>query len=78
MHVAERSLYINISRVLWAFNIVKKKAPDGSFIEPTQTMVRGFMAVPEPFECDITPRSKKHAEIIRGEFAKAEKEGINF
>ncbi|KAF2277562.1 cytochrome P450 [Westerdykella ornata] len=78
VHVAERSLYINISRVLWGFNIGKKKAPDGSFIEPTQAMVRGFMAVPEPFECDILPRSKKHAEIIRKEFAKAEKEGIRF
>lgn len=36
------------------------------------------MSVPEPFDCDITPRSEKHARIIREEFAKAEKEGINF
>jgi hypothetical protein len=73
IHVAERSLYINISRVLWGFNISKKKAPDGSFLEPTQTMVRGFMSVPEPFECEITPRSERHASIIRHEFARAEK-----
>lgn len=78
IHVAERSLYINISRVLWGFNISKKKGPDGAVIEPNQAMVRGFMSVPEPFDCDIMPRSAKHAQIIREEFAKAEKEGINF
>jgi cytochrome P450 len=78
VHVAERSLYINISRVLWGFDISKKGGPDGKLIEPTQTMVRGFMSVPQPFECDITPRSEKHATIIRDEFRKAEKKGINF
>jgi cytochrome P450 len=76
VHVAERSLYINISRVLWGFNITKKVGPDGNLIEPTQTMVRGFMSVPELFECDITPRSEGHARIMREEFARAEKEGI--
>jgi cytochrome P450 len=78
VHVAERSLYINISRVLWGFNISKKKSPEGISIEPTQAMVRGFMSVPEPFECDITPRSERHAMIIRDAFRDAEKEGINF
>lgn len=78
MHVAERSLYINIARVLWGFNISKKKGSDGQFVEPTQAMVRGFMSVPEPFDCDITPRSQKHAQFMREEFTRAEKEGINF
>lgn len=76
VHVAERSLYINISRVLWGFDIAKKIGPDGKMIEPTQTMVRGFMSVPELFECDITPRSEGHGKIIREEFAKAQKEGV--
>lgn len=76
--MAERSLYINIARVLWGFDIMKKKGPDGKFIEPTQAMVRGFMSVPEEFECDITPRSEKHAKIMRNAFAQAEKEGIHF
>jgi cytochrome P450 len=78
IHVAERSLYINISRVLWGFNISKKIGADGKPIEPTQKMVRGFMSVPEEFECDIKPRSEKHAQVMRDAFAKAEKEGINF
>lgn len=78
VHVAERSLYINISRVLWGFNISKKVGPDGKVIEPTQAMVRGFMSVPEEFECDILPRSEKHAALMRDEFRKAEKEGVKF
>jgi cytochrome P450 len=76
VHVAERSLYINISRVLWGFNIRKKIGPNGKLIEPTQTMVRGFMSVPELFECDIAPRSEGHAMLMREEFAKAQTEGI--
>ncbi|KAF2641574.1 cytochrome P450 [Massarina eburnea CBS 473.64] len=78
VHVAERSLFINISRVLWGFNIRKKKGPDGNLIEPTQEMVKGFFSVPIPFECDITPRSESHANIMVEEFEKAEKNGINF
>ncbi|KAF2252656.1 cytochrome P450 [Trematosphaeria pertusa] len=78
VHVAERSLYINISRVLWGFNISKKKGPDGKLIEPTQEMIKGFFSVPIPFECEITPRSAKHEGIMREEFTKAEKEGIDF
>ena len=78
IHVAERSLYINIARVLWGFNVAKKKGPDGTPIEPTQAMVRGFMSVPEEFICDIKPRSKQHAKLMRDEFTKAEKEGIKF
>ncbi|KAF2176411.1 cytochrome P450 [Zopfia rhizophila CBS 207.26] len=78
VHVAERSLYINISRVLWGFNVTKKKDPAGKLIEPTQAMVRGFMSVPEPFDCDITPRSDKHATIMRAAFAEAEEEDLKF
>lgn len=78
MHVAERSLYINISRVLWGFKISKKVALDGSVVEPTQAMVRGFMSVPEEFECNIIPRSEKHTAIMNGEFRKAKEEGIRF
>jgi len=76
VHVAERSLYINIARVLWGFNITKRIGPNGKIIEPTQAMVRGFMSVPEEFECDITPRSENHVRIMREEFEKVEKQGI--
>jgi cytochrome P450 len=78
VHVAERSLYINIVRVLWGFNISKKKGPNGELIEPETEMVRGFLSVPKRFECEIRPRSAKHAQVIRETFAVAEKEGLKY
>lgn len=78
VHVAERSLFINIVRVLWAFNISKKKGPDGKLMEPNTKMVRGFLSVPEPFECEISVRSDRHEKMIRESFASAEKEGLQY
>lgn len=49
VHVAERSLYINIVRTLWGFNLARAVV-DGQVVEPTTVMVRGFLSVPEPFE----------------------------
>lgn len=78
VHVAEKSLYINIARVLWGFNIGKKKNADGTVVEPDMGMVRGFLSVPQLFDCEITPRSPKYASKIKAIFAQAEKEGIKF
>ncbi|KAI8939661.1 hypothetical protein NX059_003418 [Plenodomus lindquistii] len=64
VHVAERSLFINVSRVLWGFNLRKKVDKNGKEVKVTDRMMPGFFSVAEPFECDITPRSAKHAEIM--------------
>lgn len=77
IHVAERSLFINIVRVLWGFNIGKTKTPNGEMIQPTTKMVPGFLSVPLPFECTIEPRSMGHAQKIRAEFEEAEKRGLH-
>lgn len=78
VHVAERSLFINVSRVLWGFNLGKKKGKDGNEIPVTAQMEPGFFSVPKPFECDIRPRSEKHARIMREVSSKAEEEGPEF
>lgn len=78
MHVAERSLFINIARVLWGFNLNKKIGKDGKVVEVTSKMAPGFFSVPEQFECDIRPRSGKHAELMKKEWEKAEKDELNF
>ncbi|CBX98111.1 similar to cytochrome P450 [Plenodomus lingam JN3] len=72
VHVAERSLFINVSRVLWGFNIRKKVGKDGKEVEVTDKMMPGFFSVPEPFECDVRPRSAKHKEIMMKEGKEAE------
>ncbi|EHY61263.1 hypothetical protein HRR90_009033 [Exophiala dermatitidis] len=64
VHVAEKSLYLNIARVVWAFNISKKLDKDGKEIEPNAAMVPGWMTIPQPFECAITVRSEKKRELI--------------
>jgi hypothetical protein len=78
VHVAERSLFINIVRTLWGFSIGKKMGPDGNLIEPGTAMIRGFLSVPQYFECQIIPRSSQHAAVMREAFSLAEKEGIDF
>lgn len=71
VHVAERSLYINIVRTLWGFNIKKPISADGQVKEPITTMVRGLLSVPELFEADIIVRSPEHEKIIRASFRDA-------
>ncbi|EXJ86782.1 hypothetical protein A1O3_03736 [Capronia epimyces CBS 606.96] len=78
VHVAERSLYINIVRTLWGFNISKAVGTDGGIIEPETEMVRGFLSVPKPFTADITIRSAKHAAVMRKAFDQSQEEGIVF
>lgn len=73
VHVAEKSLYLNIARVLWAFNISKKVGNDGKVVEPNTNMVPGWMTIPLPFECDITVRSAKKAVLIDEIWADAKK-----
>lgn len=75
VHVAERSLYINIVRTLWGFNIKKAVGPQGQEIEPETGMIRGFLSVPKPFQCKISPRSARHAQVMRNVFKQAEAEG---
>jgi len=65
VHVAERSLYINIVRTLWGFNVAKSVDTDGNTIEPNTAMVRGFLSVPEVFKAKINVRSPQHEKVIR-------------
>lgn len=78
VHVAEKSLFIVISRIVWAFNINKKRDANGKVIEPTTRMMPGFLSVPEPFECEITCRSPERAELVRKTFQAAEAEGLSY
>lgn len=76
--MAEKSLFIVISRTLWGFNIRKKTGLDGSPVEPTTTMMPGFLSVPEPFECDISCRSEAHKAVIESTFKEAMSRGIQY
>lgn len=61
MHVAERSMFIAISRLLWSFEFqsIPGKDPDPAAI------AEGLACMPAKYTCDIRAREGK-AELIRG------------
>ncbi|OAG41018.1 hypothetical protein AYO21_04860 [Fonsecaea monophora] len=64
-HVADASLFIVISRLLWAFNIHQGNHPRPSDeVAGSNPLFR-----PVAFSCDITPRNEKIADKIRAEAA---------
>ena len=73
VHIAEKSLFLNIARVLWGFNLSKKVDTDGQTCEPEAGMVKGWMTIPLPFECDIKVRSEKKRHLIEEKWQEAKK-----
>lgn len=74
MHVAERTLFLSISRLLWGFDFSKgKRMTTGAggkevWEEVTpdpEDVVDGLLAHAVPFPARITPRSERHAGVIR-------------
>ncbi|OAL40505.1 hypothetical protein AYO20_00241 [Fonsecaea nubica] len=74
-HVAMRTLFMGMSRILWAFNISHKTDGAGNPIPiDRDAIVDALVTGPQPFQCEIKPRSAKHETMIREEWAKAERE----
>jgi hypothetical protein len=73
MHIAERSLFLSISRILWAFNLQKALDANGNPITPdVDDLVGGLTVQPADFEAKVIPRSKAKADIIRKEWKHCE------
>jgi hypothetical protein len=56
MHLAEQSLFINLARLLWGFNIAHAKDENGKEIPVDYTiagLTPGFMSSPTPYRCGI-------------------------
>lgn len=73
MHVAERSLFLAISRLVWAFDVspaVDDTTGDPIMPDP-EKLTQGFVCLPEPFPARIRPRSEAKAEIIEREWREA-------
>lgn len=73
IHLAEKSLFLNIARVLCAFDLSKKTNEEGSVVEPESGMVPGWMTIPLPFECVIQCRSCEKAKMIEDAWMDAKK-----
>lgn len=81
MHVAERTLFLSIARLLWGFDFSKGKReeirPGGetSWVEVTpdqDDVVDGLLNHPGPFLATIKPRSARHAELMRRAWAESQ------
>ena len=76
VHIAHNSLFINIARILWAFNISKSVDANGQVIEPSTDAQPGFLLTPVKFPCHFEPRSERHSEIVEKTWVDAQKEGL--
>ncbi|KAL8671632.1 MAG: hypothetical protein Q9168_003883, partial [Polycauliona sp. 1 TL-2023] len=72
MHVAERSLFLGISRLLWGFNIKPVEDADGKPILPNpDEYTQGFVVMPVKYEARLEARSMERADLVEQEWAKA-------
>jgi hypothetical protein len=91
LHVAENSLFINIARLLWGFNVEHAKDENGNIIPvdfTTAGLMPGALSNPKPFKCGmpfgitltiaISVRSPKHEKILREDWAEAQRVGVDF
>ena len=68
MHLALNSVYINIARLLWAFDISPSKDADGKDSFPAVwDYTDGYISRPVSFKCEIHARSVKIKECIERE-----------
>ncbi|KAI1195959.1 putative cytochrome P450 [Nemania serpens] len=77
MHVAERNLFLAISRLLWAFDFRRPTDDGGNEIVPDPTQItQGFVCAPLPFKVVITPRDERRARIVCEEWETAKQANL--
>ncbi|KAI0906969.1 cytochrome P450 [Ustulina deusta] len=72
IHIADRSLFLAISRLLWAFDFKRPVDPStGKEVVPDmEDLTEGLLVCPNPFNADIKPRSAFKVEAIKSEWNK--------
>ncbi|KAL7787173.1 cytochrome P450 [Trichoderma ceciliae] len=70
MHIADRSLFLAISRTLWAFDLKRPvdKMTGEEIIPDVDNIKDGLFISPMPFAADIMPRSENRATAIKKEW----------
>ncbi|KAK4051743.1 hypothetical protein OIO90_004567 [Microbotryomycetes sp. JL221] len=67
LHIAERSMYLNIARLCWAFNITEDPAHPVNI----DNYSPGFLIAPKAFKCKIVPRDDKVRSVVASELETA-------
>lgn len=66
IHIAEQSMFLGISRLLWGFDFAPALDEMGKpVVYDIEDLVGGITIQPEDFRCVITPRSERAAAVIR-------------
>lgn len=78
IHVAERSLFLAIAKLVWAFDFKPGRNAEGKIVEPDIDNVTGYsegsLLCAKPFACDIQVRSEKRRQTTLMEYERAEQE----
>jgi len=78
MHVAERSLFLGIARLLWAFDFKRPIDESGNEVIPDPNKItQGFVCAPLPFKAVISPRDATRASIVRQEWETAKEVNLD-
>ncbi len=77
IHLAERNLFLAMSKLLWAFSFAEKRDVQGRVISVNVDAATGYLTgihcSPKPFDCEIKLRSEARQETILKEYALSEK-----
>jgi hypothetical protein len=69
IHIAERNMFINVAKLVWAFNFSKK---DGDLDDsPVTGYSPGFVIAPWPYTCDVSARDGDVKKVVDREMAAA-------
>jgi cytochrome P450 len=75
MHIADRSIFLALSRMLWAFDFKRPVDPisQREIVPDMDDLADGMMSLPNPFQADIQPRNAYKAQCVRDEWAEVSK-----
>ncbi|KAH7397323.1 cytochrome P450 [Pyrenochaeta sp. MPI-SDFR-AT-0127] len=70
MHIAERTLFLGIARMLWGFDFHPARAADGNNMMPNaEDLTEGLLVQPKPFSARIVPRNSEKVARIKLEWS---------
>lgn len=73
IHLAERTQWRIVARLLWAFRIEPALDEAGRPVKlDLEAYQNGFIREPRPYKVRFVPRSEKHAEVVRRNFEAVE------
>ncbi|KAI0869338.1 cytochrome P450 [Hypoxylon argillaceum] len=73
MHIADRSLFLAIARMLWAFDFQRdtNQITGDAIIPDAGDLTQGLFVYPRSFPCRLVPRDASKAACINGSWDKA-------